>query len=157
MAAIGIYSLHNVQDVEFLAWLDSKRSIFRPYALATSQWQRWNLFSPDPLRRITEMEFEAQLQGEWVTVRMLDDEHTGFFNRAPELKIMRRMEDNNRLKERYIYVLCDDENLPPGTPVRLRQRTTVVPQNHRTQSAEWWNEWQPEWRETVDVDITCPA
>lgn len=73
MTAIGIYSLYGVENVPVLSWLDSKREYVRPYTLITSQWQRWNLFSPDPLRRVIQMSIEAEFNGKWQTMTVINE------------------------------------------------------------------------------------
>lgn len=160
MAAIFIYSLYNVQDYPVLAWLDSKRSHIRPYALTTSQWQRWNLFSPDPLRRVIEMDFHIYVEGEWLLVKTLSENHVGFWQRAPELKTMRRMEDKQLrpLRKRYADVFCIEERIPEETPIRITKRWHVIPKHDITQSTEWWRNWQPTWREPeILLQDKCPA
>lgn len=158
MAAIGIYSLYHVDNYPVLNWLNSKRDIFRPYILTTSQWQRWNLFSPDPLRRVIQMTIEQQINGQWETVAVINEHTVGFWRRATELKTVRRMEDEDYqpLQERYVHVFCKTESIPVGTPMRLRKQWFVIPKHETMHSQQWWNNWQPEWNNDVLLETTCP-
>lgn len=157
IAAIGIFSLQNVDRYPVLKWLQNQEHYVRPYVLMTSQWQKWNLFSPDPLRRITNMQVDAQLSGVWSTVRILDYDHLTFFRRASELKVMRQFEDDNMvpLRERYVQDVCKTESIPSGTPMRIRKEITVVPKPDKIQSVKWWRSWKPRWQETTILETTC--
>ena len=157
MAAIGIFSLQNVDRFPVLKWLQDQEHYVRPYILMTSQWQKWNLFSPDPLRRITEMQFDAELFGTWHTVRNLDFDHLSYFRRANELKVMRQMEDDNMgpLRERYVQDICRTQRLQIGTPMRIRKRIVVIPKPEKHESVAWWRMWQPQWQETVMLETAC--
>ena len=159
MVAVGIYSLYTVDGYPLLEWLDSKRKHVRPYVLATSQWQRWNLFSPDPLRSVIEMDFEMQVNGKWHLAYTLNQHTVSWWQRAPELKTMRRMENVNldELREVYIQDLCKRRGIPPGTPMRVAKRWFVIPRNDKTQSREWWNAWYPEWRFDILQETSCSA
>ncbi|MDA1292777.1 MAG: hypothetical protein O3A81_03295 [bacterium] len=158
MSATFMYSLYHVDGVPVLEWLFEKRTHIRPYVLATSQWQRWNLFSPDPLRRVIEMEFDQKTEGEWVNIFTLNEHNVTWFQRAPELKIMRRMEEENMrpLQERYVHDFCKINSVPEGTEIRLRKRWHVIPGHDKTQSRLWWSEWQPDWGEIELLQTTCP-
>ena len=160
MTAIGIYSLFNVEQYPILKWLDSKREHVRPYILVTSQWQRWNLFSPDPLRRVIEMDFEVYKEGRWQVVRTLNEHGVSYWQRAPELKIMRRMEQDSmqELRKRYIADICRTEQFPPGTPMRITKIWHVIPRHEKTESVSWWYDWKPEWREPIRLlNMDCPS
>lgn len=158
MTAIGIYSLYGVDEYPVLSWLHSKREYVRPYVLITSQWQRWNLFSPDPLRRVIEMDIDIIQNGEWRTVESIHGGTISFWRRATELKTVRRMEDESmtEIQKRYLHVYCRDNNISPGTSMRLRKRWFVIPKHEQTYTEEWWNNWQPEWHDDVLTEATCP-
>lgn len=159
VTAVGIYSLYHVDDQPVLHWLDSKRTYFRPYILATSQWQRWNLFSPDPLRRVIEMTIKQWNGHDWETIGVLNQHTVSFWQRAPELKIMRRMEEENmqKLQERYVQDFCIRKGITPNTPLQLSKQWFVIPRHDVPESKDWWNNWQPEWNDVVLLETTCPA
>ncbi len=158
MTAVGIYSLYNVDNYPLLHWLDSKREIITPYVQMTSQWQRWNLFSPDPLRRVTYMSVEYRNGRNWVTIKEIDEYHLSWWQRAPELKIIRRMEEDGMtaLQERYLHDICRTQHLPEGSLLRLQRRSMVIPNNETPQTTQWWNDWQPEWYYDQLVETACP-
>lgn len=158
MTAIFLYSLYNVEEVPVLEWLYSKRPTVRPYVLATSQWQRWNIFSPDPLRRVIEMHIDQKIDGSWSTVNILNEHSVSWWQRAPELKITRRMEEEKMqpLQERYVHDFCRTQKIAEGTPMRLRKRWHVIPRNDEPQTRTWWNAWEPDWKDTELLETTCP-
>lgn len=158
MAAIFIYSLYQVDDYPILAWLDSKRSYVRPYVLITSQWQRWNLFSPDPLRRVIELDIEILRNENWQKVRTINEHTVSWWQRAPELKTIRRMEDDNMkpLQVQYLKDFCRTSGLKEGTEIRIKKRWHVIPKHEDTESEEWWNTWKPDWRTVELSHTTCP-
>ena len=140
-----------------LRWIADKRDFFKPYVLSTSQWQRWNLFSPDPLRRVVEMDIEQNINGRWVTVHTINEKNLGWWQKAPELKIMRRMEDDDKLplRRQYVQDYCRTHALETGTHMRLRKRWFIIPKHATAASASQWNAWQPEWNEHIDFDLYC--
>lgn len=158
MTVVGIYSIHNMDDYRLMRWLESKRKIVRPYALITSQWQRWNLFSPDPLRRVTEMEFDIYQHGSWNTVHAINNKTVPLPYRANELKVMRRMEDDDKsvLREIYTRDVCKRLSILPGTRMRIRKKYYIIPKHTELQSITWWREWEPKWREDIVTEISCP-
>ena len=160
IAATFIYSLYHVENVPPLQWLTTQRRHVRPYILITSQWQRWNLFSPDPLRRVIEKEIDRKApNGTWVKIYTLNKHNVSWWQRAPELKIMRRMEDKKMqpLQERYVHDYCSTHYIPVGTSMRMRKRWFVIPRHETTQTKEWWNAWEPEWQEIELLQTTCPT
>ena len=159
MAAIFSYSIYHVEEVPVLQWISDQRTHFRPYILATSQWQRWNLFSPDPLRSVIEVDIERNVQGKWVRIHTINEHNIGWWQRAPELKTMRRMEDDDKLplRERYMLDFCRTQQIPDGTELRMIKRWHVIPRHEKTHDAKWWNEWEPNWKEKIDFDITCKS
>ena len=159
MTAIFSYSLYHVEDVPALQWVSDQRHHFRPYMLATSQWQRWNLFSPDPLRRVIEVDIEQKVSGKWVRVHTINEHHTGWWQRAPELKTMRRMEDDNKLplRKRYVQDFCRTHQIPDGTLMRMNKRWHVIPKHEKMYDTDWWQEWSPNWKAKVDFELTCSA
>lgn len=158
MFALGIYSLTSTEGYPALEWLNTKRSFVRPYVLMTSQWQHWNLFSPNPLRRVTEMDFKKYENGKWETVLILNEKNVSFFRRAPELKLMRRMDADymKPLRERYVHDICRVQEIPAGTRMLIQKRWHVIPKHTKTESKKWWNNWEPNWQQKIDLETTCP-
>ncbi len=158
MAAIGIYSIGKFEGNLALDMIESQRKRIRPYVLIASQWQRWNLFSPDPLRRVIAMDIEKRIDGEWEMVEVIDEHHVSTLRRANELKIMRRMEKEKfeALRLAYIDDVCRRHEIPANTKMRMTKRWFVIPKNEEMQSAAWWNAWEPERKSDVLHITTCP-
>lgn len=158
MWAVLAYSVYNTEEYPLLHWIEEHREHVRPYMLATSQWQRWNLFSPDPLRRVIEMDIQLETPDGWESVHTINENNTSWFSRAPELKTMRRMEDEDKhgLREHYVFDYCRRTKLAHGTSIRLVKYWFVIPKHEKTESADWWNTWEPEWHEHVMLTTYCP-
>lgn len=157
--ALFLYSLISVEGHPILEKLYNYRKYVRPYILITSQWQRWNLFSPDPLRRVIAMNIDANMNEEWRRVETVGPDDVSFLRRANELKIIRRMEDEKEepLRQAYIDDVCRRHNIPTGTQMRMTRRWHVIPKNEHTQSAEWWHAWEPDWKSNRLSETTCFA
>lgn len=160
IAAIGVYSLYDVQGHPVLEWFDKQRKIFRPYILTTSQWQRWNLFSPDPLRRVIEFKIDLydEKDRQWHEISEVSAATVPFYDRATELKTIRRLEDEDHyapLRERYLRDFCRTLDLPLGATLRLRRRFYVIPKMETSWTPAMWAQWQPEWQEVIDTGIFC--
>ena len=138
--------------------LDVRNAAYRvisPYVLLTSQWQMWNLFSPDPLRRVVEYRIEKSVGNKWQVLRILTPASSRWWRRTHEFSLLRRMEDvqagSDLFRSRYIQAYCPSLNVPSGTPIRLVFRSTVLPQlnpHHDDQALTW--------TENVGVTTACP-
>lgn len=159
MAAVGIWSIpKNFVEIPFLRTLQKQRPYFSPYVLTTYQWQNWNLFSPDPLRKVTDIRIDTNVKGKWVTLRTLDGDHLGFFRRAPELKYMGKIKDAMpKLKNAYMHDICRTDRLSPETRIRMRQRSFVIPKPSTLGSIAKWRAWKPRWSKwTIDETVCNP-
>lgn len=155
--AIFLYSLISADAHPLLQTLYEYRKHVRPYVLITSQWQRWNLFSPDPLRRVIAIDIEAQTEGSWHSIERIDPYTVSVQRQANELKIIRRMEDEHESLLRFAYIIdvCRRHNLPLETPMRMNKHWYVIPKNTETQPAEWWDSWEPTWKSDILSEATC--
>src|SRR5687768_11713294 len=73
MFAVVVYALPHDADDRLNTWIRSElKPIVRPYILLTSQWQQWNLFSPDPLRRVTAYDIQRNDREGWTTIKVID-------------------------------------------------------------------------------------
>ncbi len=136
------------------------RQLTRPYIMITSQWQQWNMFAPDPLRRVSGLEFEVQRAGEWQPYLLLNADTIQWWRRAHFLKIARRMTEEDRnepLSARLTQLTCTNFQLPPGTPVRVKENYYVIPYDKIIMSTEWWNTWAPEQFDRVLATTNCPS
>lgn len=159
MAGVFAYTLPD-QAPQELKDLTQKISPWtRPYILATSQWQKWNLFSPDPLRRVVSFHIDAQINNEWQEVKVVGPGNINWWHAARELKTIRRMEEEQNLqplRERYVTSFCEPLNMPSGTQMRLRKLWFVIPKPDHVMSMTEWRAFVPEMRQDMDVLITCP-
>jgi len=160
MAAIALYAMPLGSTSTLMQRMEQEaRPKIRPYVLLTSQWQRWSLFSPDPLRQVTTFVIDAQENRAWQPRGEVSPETVAWWHRADELKIVRMLQKEERyapLRERYVQLSCPTLDLEPGTNMRLRKRTAVIPLLEEWKPLSWWHSWELEWDEENDVETTCP-
>jgi len=162
MVAVGVYALPDsaskkpgIQKISQMV-----RPITRPYMLATSQWQKWPLFAPDPLRRVVEFRIQALENGQWETVERVAGDTIAWWRRGPELKIVRRLEKEDRkepIRKQYTRLACAKHNLSPGTRLRLLVDEFLIPKHSTPQTIQWWREWEPEISTRTDLETRCPS
>ncbi len=155
MAAVSLYSLSFIDLPSINAADRPIWRIFRPYLLATSQWQQWNMFAPDPLRRVTDFRFsKLESDNTWIAL----DPYA--FSADYELKLMRRMEDDALLipaRHLLLTQVCEAYSLPMGTVVRLEKVVRLLPYTQPRFGRAFWKEYTPtDTVETVDT-YRCPA
>ncbi len=131
--------------------------LIRPYMLATSQWQKWNIFSPDPLRRVSSYDLDVRDDdGRWRTVRRIEFGLLPWHKRAKELKILRRTEDaGERGGAMYLAAVCRELRLPAGTLLRLRLDSYVLPTPRELEQAGGWSMWNPSRRSSTLAEHAC--
>lgn len=160
MMAIAVYALPPDVNTPLVKWLkDNPRVVVKKYVLTTGQWQLWNIFAPNPLRRITFFSLEAKQGDEWKEMTRMDTAHLPWWSQAYTLKISRRLEKESKyqvFRERITVRYCELLPLPPGTEIRLVKNSYVIPRNEIRNSFSWWNSWKPEWSRSVDVETACP-
>ena len=75
MFAVAIFALPRSASDELSTGV---RHVFlplvSPYVFTTSQWQQWNMFSPNPLRTITRYSCEVQQGDDWRRVGIIGPE-----------------------------------------------------------------------------------
>ena len=132
------------------------RTVVQPYGFLASQWQGWSLFAPEPLRKVrTYILEEKQSDTTWQLLTEIGADRTAWWQKGHLLKILRRMESDDRyfpIKQRLLFAYCEE----PGTRIRLRRREYEIPE--ALHGAEW-KLWKPEWKEEklAHVEILCPA
>lgn len=156
MAAVGISSMPVEARDPLTPGL--RRRLFpivRPYLLATSQWQLWNLFSPDPLRRVSEHRIDRLEGGRWIPTKTWNRETIGFTKNADTFKLFERIEGSPLLWQRFLELQCTELLLRSGTPVRISQRSFILPQDD-ADSIGGWDHFEPQWYEEIRSDRVCP-
>lgn len=144
MAAVGTYALPEDAEDRVTVWIKSHTGpIVRPYLFTTSQWQQWNLFSPDPIRRVSFYSITVDTPTAPPESVYLDHEHLPWWRDGDELKILRRMEDGafqwEGLRMRYLEIFCEENRLPPRTAVTLSARGYVIPRPAVPMSTAYWH------------------
>ncbi len=129
MFAVAAYVLP--RDTTSPRWNSVNQKIFsfvRPYILFTSQWQKWDIFSPDPLRRASFYTIDVFDNNEWRAQKTLDAWHLAWRTRAKEIKILERLEDSwNHLVPYYLKWECKELPDAGGKPLRLIAKSSVIP------------------------------
>lgn len=141
-------------------WQRTIRRKVRPYLLITGQWQRWNLFSPDPLRRNSTYLMDVEVgEDEWRTFKIITPNKVQWWRRAFTLKTMRRLEQEDKhgpIRDRFLQLHCMLEGIRPGRKVRMRKKYFVLEKTPALSDPEYWAEWEPEWKEKPFGEATCP-
>ncbi len=131
------------------------------YVLPLSQWQQWNLFSPDPLRRVSHFLVQYELDGEWVTVADVypglypSSRHATYFKLYGEF--LDETERYQPIRDYYLQRHCVSAHLLPGTPIRLMRSFYILPYLTDNQSIAWWRAWEREEEQSVVAAVACPS
>jgi hypothetical protein len=162
MFSVAVYSIPRDAKDAFSQWSRfDLLPLVTPYMYITSQWQLWNIFAPDPLRRVTTYRTEIRRDNGWVQLEAVGPDSFSIFRHATRIKLMGNMLDefsDNRaaIAGRYLHLLCSEHNVPSGTPMRLWYDVYILPFLTEPQTARWWREWQPEYSSTLGFSTTCP-
>lgn len=128
----------------------------RPYVLGLSQWQKWDIFSPDPLRRVSLYSIEVYRNDAWRSLKTLDFQHLPASERAKELKILGRLEDSWKgMTETYLQDECIALPEAAGLQLRLNVRSYVLPKTLAELAV--FSTTVPQVTETVLGSVTCPS
>lgn len=159
MSAIAAFAIDRSWNfAPFSAFKDLVDPVTRGYVLITSQWQQWNLFSPDPLRRISQYRVEISGGSGWQTIAKIGGPD-GDKRRAGMMKALRRIEDrraDDPLNQRFLHVLCRRERIVGGISIRLVRRFAVLPKPQHPLSVEEWRSYAPSWSEDTLFTASCP-
>lgn len=161
MGAVGIYALPGDAKDGISTWIKQHLGgSVSPYILAMSQWQQWNLFSPDPLRRVTEYAIETSDRGApWQELIILRPGSFPWWRHAAQFKMLGSLLEwdakRDEIVERFLQLQCQEHQLHTGTSIRLVYRYYIVPQHTRTASVAWWWNWVPEVTASPGLTTTC--
>lgn len=124
MTAVAAYLLPPDKD----ALYGNIQQLTVPYVRLLSQWQKWDIFSPNPLRRNSVYRIERDAGDRWETAMILDFEHLRWYERSKELKVLGRLQDSwSVLLPNYLLSLCPRIPDVQGTEVRLVVDRTILP------------------------------
>lgn len=163
MIGVGVFSLPVDSKNVVKEWMFAHVApITRPYMLITSQWQQWNLFAPNPLRRIVFYRIEREnIDGEWAYVDSINQTSFTPWRHSVRFKLYSQVleEDTSRpeLAEQAAQVLCDEYGMEDGTHIRIWHELTIIPYVRPSPDMAWWNQWIPHFDDSLAVDTTCSA
>ncbi len=161
MGAVALYALPPDPTDRVTIWLkENMQSISKPYILGLSQWQQWNLFSPDPTRRMGQSVIERWNGLEWVTIAEFHADSLPWWKKMPLIKTLRRLEEGPTYKpiqERFLRLFCAQSALPDRTTIRFRTESAMIPVRDTPYSIAEWNAWTPEWKEEIVSSLTCSS
>lgn len=150
MFAIAVFMLPAWQGIAFA------KTVTRPYVMLTSQWQQWNIFSPDPLRKVSMYRLDMlNANDHHETVLFIDSTSLRWHEREKELKILGRVESEwKELAPSYIRSLCPRIPAAAGRPVYLVAYSMVMPADNR--KLRGLSNWDPDVRERTLGSAICP-
>lgn len=161
VTAVFLYTIPGDSTDRASRWVaDNLTPYVTHYMLITSQWQQWNLFAPNPLRRITFYRIETQnAEGNWAYVASVNRQTYGSMRHAVRFKLLgQALEENTsrpELAERAAQVFCDEFALDPEANIRIWHETAIVPYVHPSPSKAWWDAWEPTFEASLAVETTC--
>lgn len=160
MAAVALYALPAVaRDPLTLSLRRTLLPIVRPYVLLTSQWQQWDLFSPDPLGRVTTYAVDAERDGAWQRIETITPSTYSVFRHGTQFKLlMRLLEDyaaQSLLTERFLQSTCTQHALAPGTRVRLAYLWYLLPMTDLPLSLGAWERFAPAVNTFTGSEVLC--
>ncbi len=134
--------------------------IVNPYMMANGQWQNWDLFSPDPMRRISRYRVVALQENIWTTLRILEPATARFWRSSGEFSYPLQLEDGGatELFSRYLRALCTPLGLTEGTPVALMVDYAILPESPPENDwAAWRKDTTDDWDQWTAAVTPCPA
>ena len=160
MASVAVYALPwEASDPLTNAVRAVILPIVRPYILLTSQWQQWNLFSPDPLQRVVTYTVEIDRGNRWEPVHTIAPGFVSTFRHASEFKFLGRTLEGNKtllpVVDRFLQAECRDADLPASSRVRLLYHWYVLPHPVRALSVGEWSSYQPQINTFIGSEVLC--
>lgn len=164
MIAVGLYALPTDARDPVTRWMTrTLRGHVVPYMLITSQWQQWNLFAPNPLRRIVFYRIETRNADDdddaWSYVTSINASTYGRWRHAVRFKLLGQVleEQTNRpeIAARAARILCREVALQPDAMIRIWHDIAIVPSLYPSPSKAWWNTWTPHFERSLAIDTSC--
>ena len=134
MLAIGIYAMPwNARDAISPKIRSTMNRVLAPYTLSFSQWQQWDLFSPDPLRRVSWYRVDrATADGGWESVARIGPDAYPWWRHGTYAKLLLNLFEQDTdlyrpaIANLAVQHVCTDHQLEPGTELRLTYEGYVV-------------------------------
>ena len=161
MAAVALYALPMDARDPVSQWLRAHYpQAMRSYVLWTSQWQQWNIFAPDPLRRVTTYRIDVRRGEAWYPILAIEPGTYPWWRHAAQFKFLGNIHDIREgprvaAMVRFLQSHCAPFGLAPGTELRLVQNIYVVPNDGVVHTTAWWNAWRPQQRSEVSHIAMC--
>lgn len=96
-----------------------------PYVLSLSQWQQWNLFAPDPIRRVSQYTIDTEVTGAWTATQLIDPSSRPFYEYAKLMKVLGRLETtHSALVAPFLRFQCTETE---AKRLRLRIDSFILP------------------------------
>jgi hypothetical protein len=164
VAAIGTYAIpigteHDLAK-QGRAFLTQK--FFTPYILTLSQWQQWNLFSPDPMRRVSRYRIEKWADEQWQAVEFIMPGSYEWWRHATHFKMHISMLEKDQetyhpdLLRHFVLMRCAIHNLPSGTPLRLTYIQYILSRPTSPIAALRPDPWPPNYSISHTDPYYCP-
>ncbi len=158
MAAMAVYAIPDPADDPAARWMkDTLQPWARPYAYALSQWQQWNLFSPEPSRGETAyavmMETADRRQ---FTLADLSPQNLPWWKSVNETTMLRKTEDlpdAGAFFERYLTSYCPLLEGQEDIRLVLLGRSRVVPGSENGSGSG--DVLPTDWAPFTRADISC--
>lgn len=160
--AIAVYSTPREAQDPVGKWMrENLVPRVMPYVLITSQWQLWNLFSPDPLRRVTFYKVDVWDGVEWHEVTTYQPGSFSIWRHATQFKMLGNLLDENAqnrspLAGRFLHLFCKEKDIPADTRIRLQYVHYTIPYHTERHSRAWWDAWNPEFGVYTGFETACP-
>lgn len=151
IAAITLYALPDVDPGFASAQVrQAFLPLIQPYLFTTSQWQQWNLFSPDPTQRVTNYTVEARTGPAWTEIALIAPDALPRWRMADEMKLIGTLESNSHraLRVPYLEQYCSTLRLPTRTPLRMLSHFAIISREHPMTPQDWLT--------TLYAETTCP-
>jgi hypothetical protein len=161
MTAVALYAIPWAATSKAARWARAELTPrTHPYILTFSQWQQWNLFSPDPLRRVSFFEIRHRRGDEWVTLRGIRPGDYPWWRHSTHFKLFGEFLDSTEKRHeqiiaRYLQRHCRMAGLAEGTTLQLVRLTYVIPKDIATTTSAW-RAWKPSITEIPSVLAQCP-
>lgn len=144
MTAIAVFLLPATSPA-----MRTLKRITSPYVLMTSQWQKWDIFAPNPLRRVSVYRIEAGAEGVPRVLAVLNPTNFPWYEQVKDMKILYRFQEGWRaLVPAYLRAWCK-EHAVNAPFVRLRATHYVIPLRSEAIRKGWGERFQQHTEEVI--------
>ncbi len=157
MFSVLIFIIPDEVRTKPIRWtIDASMPYVRPYMYVTSQWQKWNIFSPDPIRRVSAYELQIEQNGVWQRHALFRGQSMQWQFRTKELKILRQLEDSKQIVPLYLADYCRTGKAPANARLKLKAISYVIPTKKELEEQGGWPSMKRNYWTTDLGEYTCP-